>query len=447
LSPARPPLSGAPAAPVIPEGRSRSRRWAGARPTRRSALLFALLAALTIALPIGGVAAVLIACGLAGCIFVDFVVAARVGPRAERSAVPTLALRVAVPYALEAESNAGHLARLRQPVPPELGVDPDEVATAELRGSLTGRHRGKHRLPPAVVRVAGPLGLASCDHEVAGSQPVTVMPDLPKARRMAEARRRGRSSEEGRARARLGLGTEFESVRDYTPDDDIRHVNWVASSRTGRVMSNQFRVDENREVLCVVDTGRLMASPVGSLTRLDVALDAVAVLAVAAEDGGDRVGGIAFDSHVSRQLAPRRRGADPLVRAFFDLEPKEVESDYERAFVAVGRHRRALVVLFTDLVDAAASRSLLDACPMLTRRHAVLVASCRDPDLTAAVRDEPHGVTDVVRAAVATELLRAHAQVVARLRSMSVEVVSAPAPQLGAACARAYLRLKWQARL
>ncbi|HMK63422.1 MAG TPA: DUF58 domain-containing protein, partial [Acidimicrobiales bacterium] len=300
---------------------------------------------------------------------------------------------------------------------------------------------------PGVVRVDGPLGLASCDHAFGDGVEVTVMPDLPKARRLADARRRGRTGEAGRVRTHLGMGTEFESIRDYTPDDDIRHVNWVATGRAGRPMANQFRLDENREVLCVVDTGRLMALPVGDLTRLDVALDAMTVLAVAAEDSGDRVGGMAFDSRVSRQLAPRRRGAEALVRGFFDLEPSEVESDYERAFTAVGRHRRAMVALFTDIVDAAASRSLLDASPVLARHHTVLVASCRDPDLTAAVRSRPEQVKDVVRAAVALELLRAHDESVARLRAMGVTVVSAPAPQLGPACARAYLRLKQRARL
>src|SRR5579862_5154524 len=115
-----------------------------------------------------------------------------------------------------------------------------------------------------------------------------------------------------------------------------------------------------------------MASPVGGMTRLDVALDAMTALAVAAEETGDRVGALAFDAAVTRRFAPRRRGAEPLVRALFDLEPREVESDYERAFIAIGQHKRALVALFTDLVDESASRSLLDACPMLARHHAVL---------------------------------------------------------------------------
>jgi uncharacterized protein (DUF58 family) len=276
---------------------------------------------------------------------------------------------------------------------------------------------------------------------------VTVFPDLPKARRLAAARRQGRSTDEGRIRSRLGIGTELESIRDYSPDDDVRQINWVASARTGRPMSNQYRVEENRDLVCVVDTGRLMASPVGQLTRLDVALDAVATLAVAAEDAGDRVGALSFAAAVSRQLSPRRRGAESVVRTLFDLEPTEVESDYDRAFIALGRHKRALIALFTDLVDESASRSLLAACPVLARHHAVLIASCRDPDLAAAVADPPGDVRDVLRSAVALDLLESRQRASSLLRSMGATVVEATADKLGPACVHAYLMLKQRARV
>ena len=56
-------------------------------------------------------------------------------------------------------------------------------------------------------------------------------------------------------RGPLGLGTEFESVRDYLPDDDIRQLNWrAASERTGRPMSNQYRIEHDRDVVVLLVT-------------------------------------------------------------------------------------------------------------------------------------------------------------------------------------------------
>jgi uncharacterized protein (DUF58 family) len=407
----------------------------------------AVIAVATVALPIGVLLPVLAAVALVGVVLVDIVVASRFRPQATRTTVPTMALQVAVPLAVAAPVAAARSTRLRQPVPAELALEPNTVVGDELSGALTGRHRGVHVLPPAVVRTTGPIGVGSCDHEVGGEQTVTVFPDLPKARRLAAARRQGRASDEGRIRSRLGIGTELESIRDYSPDDDVRQINWVASARVGRPMSNQYRVEENRDLVCAIDAGRLMASPIGEVTRLDVALDALTTLAVAAEEAGDRVGALAFAAAVTRQLAPRRRGADAIVRTLFDLEPVEVESDYERAFIALGRQKRALIALFTDLVDESASRSLLAACPVLLRHHAVLIATCRDPDLTAAVAARPHEIRDVLRSAVALDILDDRRRAASLLRSMGATVVEAPPDKLGAACVHAYLVLKQRARL
>ena len=78
---------------------------------------------------------------------------------------------------------------------------------------------------------------------------------------VARLRRTWPATPDGLARGPLGLGTDFESVRDYTPDDDIRQLNWRATARVGRPMSNQYRLERDRDVVCLVDCGRLMAAP------------------------------------------------------------------------------------------------------------------------------------------------------------------------------------------
>ena len=92
-----------------------------------------------------------------------------------------------------------------------------------------------------------------------------VYPDVSAARRLVIALRRGRFREPGlRTRGPLGLGTDFESIRDYLPDDDVRQINWIATSRVGRPMSNEYRIEQDRDVVCLLDAGRLMAAPLGN---------------------------------------------------------------------------------------------------------------------------------------------------------------------------------------
>lgn len=336
--------------------------------------------------------------------------------------------------------------RVRQPQTADMRFDPSE-ADGGLAGTVLATHRGRHEVGAVVTRSTGPLGLAHWVHRHGGPTVIDVHADLPGARRLATAVRQGSFRDPGLRRGPLGLGTDFESIRDYTPDDDIRRMNWLASERAGRPMVNQYREDTERDLWCLVDTGRLLSAPVGDRTRLDAALDALAAVAAVADVVGDRVGAVVFDREVHRVVRPRRASAGGLVRLLEDLQPVVVDSDYDAAFGRVASAKRSLVVVFTDLLDAAAAGPLLEAVPVLVRRHAVVIAGATDPDLVAAVTTDPTSRRDLHVAAVATELLDERDIVRARLTVAGALVVDAPVDRLPSACVAAYLRLKATARL
>jgi uncharacterized protein (DUF58 family) len=419
-------------------------------PTPRAALALALVAVSLLVVPVP--VAVLLAVALVAATAVD-VWWVRRPPEVARHAPSLLARGVRSPFRLVPAEPVR--IRVRQPLPPDLELEPAQ-ADGVLDGQLLAWRRGRHTLPPPVARRTGPLGLSAWTHRVGDAADVLVYPDLPAARRLASAVRAGKFPDEGlRRRGPLGLGTEFESVRDYSPDDDIRQVNWRATARLGRPMSNQYRLERDRDVVCVVDCGRLMAAPflAGSVgggrdrTRLDAALDAAVAVAAVADVLGDRCGAIAFAGEVLRSLPPRRAGARDVVSALFDLEPVPVESDYELAFAQIRGVKRAFVLVLTDLLEESAAQPLVEALPVLARRHAVGVAGSADPDLDAAVRSQPHVPGDVYRAAVALEVLAARARAAARLQHAGATVVEAPPAILAATCVRTYLRAKSLARL
>ena len=415
-------------------------------PTPRAAAALAAIALLAIVL--GPVVAALSACALAGAVLAD-ALAARRAPGATRRAPAIVARGVPAGLAVELpERAAERRVRVRQATAPAIEVAPQE-ADGGLQAQLVARRRGRWTLPPAAVRVAGPLGLATWDHGAGREEELLVYPDLPAARRLALAVRQGVFRETGRrSRGPLGLGTEFESIRDYLPDDDIRQVNWPATSRLGRPMSNQYRIEQDRDVICVLDCGRLMAAPLsGGATRLDAAIDAATAVGLVADELGDRCGTVAFDAAVHRRLAPRRRGGDALVRAVYDLQPSPVDSDYELAFRHVASSKRALVIVFTDLIEEVAARSLVSAVPVLARRHEVVVAGVVDPDLDAVLGAQPAGELDVYRSAAALDVLAARERAAAQVRGAGARVLETAPGDLARACVGAYLSAKRRARL
>ena len=261
--------------------------------------------------------------------------------------------------------------------------------------------------------------------------------------------RTGRFRDEGtRSRGPLGLGTDFESIRDYSPDDDVRQLNWRATERLGRPMSNIYRVERDRDVVCVVDCGRLMAAPLGDRTRLDAAVDA----AVASRRSRTRSATARARSpsiaRCCRSLSPRRAGASAVVQALFDLEPRPVDSDYELAFRHVGESKRAFVLVLTDLLDETAARPLAAALPLLARRHALAVASATDVDLEQlADRRAASGSGGLPRRRRRRRARGARARGRALAARRRARDRGARAARCPAACVSAYLRAKARARL
>ncbi|HEV2998582.1 MAG TPA: DUF58 domain-containing protein [Solirubrobacteraceae bacterium] len=433
--------------------------------TTRCAGLVAILALSALVLPAG------VVLGLVAVVLVATVIdglSVREAPPVRRELAEVLSRGAPTPLAVSAGGRDARRMLLRQPATPALEIRPGAPAAdgRELRGEVLALRRGRHTLPGVASASLGPLGLARRRHPSTAPAEVQVYPDLLTARRLVLRLRQGRAAPDGRLRrGPLGLGTDFESIREYSPDDDIRQVNWRASARLGRPMSNQYRVEQDRDVLLLVDTGRLMAAPIGGGTLLDCALDAAVAVALAVDELGDRCGAIAFDGSIRRALDPRRLGGRRTIEALFDLEARLEDSDYERAFLHVGHSRRALILIFTDLVEETAARPLALAAPMLTRRHAVSVASAIDPDLqrlarglareggegpdipptpaAAGTRDTP----TLYRALAARSVLEARAGAVAQIAGAGAEVVEAPPGLLPERCVQAYLRAKARARV
>ncbi len=408
-------------------------------PTPRAAAALAALGLAALVLP--PALSVALALALAAAVAAD-AWSVRRAPSLDRSCPPTISRGASVPLRVRA-AEVGHTVALRQPPGPFLRVERGE-GSGLLDAFLVGTRRGRYVLPGVASASLGPLGLARVHHRSGPDTEIRVVTDVAGARRLILRLRRTRAgAASGRALGPLGLGTAFESVRDYTTTDDIRQINWRASARLGRPMSNQYRIEQDREVMCVVDCGRLMSAPLGERTLLDIALDSVTAVALAADEFGDRFGTIVFDDAVRRMLPARHRGGAVAIDAIFDLQPRLVDSDFESAFVRVSHSHRSLVFVFTDLLDQTAARSLLSGVSMLARRHAIYVVTAADPSLAAfaAATERP------AAALAALDVLAVRRQAALTLKRLGAQVLEAQPEQLAAHCLDAYLSAKLRGRL
>jgi len=340
-------------------------------------------------------------------------------------------------------------------------------ASGVATSALSPTRRGRFVLSGLVVRTTGPLGLM---HRQARRVVPGVLRVHPPFKSKAEAElkiRHARMLEVGLRSARgAGGGTEFESLREYGPDDEFRRIDWAASARSGRTIVRTYRPEQNQTVIVMLDNGRLGAARVDDVPRLEHHMDAAIMLTAVASRLGDKVGLVTFDQQVRSVLAPARRTDQVMAatEAMYDLEPVLAESDYRGAveFVLARIRRRSLLLLLTDLQPEVWDQSLFPVMPMLVRRHLVVVGSVRDPmvaswatsvvqparGLVAAGSVGGSGDEDgPYRSVAAIRDIEDRARIERRLRSMGVTVVDAVPGRLAGALTDTYLHVKSTGRL
>ena len=325
-------------------------------------------------------------------------------------------------------------------------------ASVERTTSFCPSRRGRFEPTQVVVRVEGPLGLASRQRTRDLPGRLRVYPSF-RSRDEAELRiNRARILEVGlRSAQGLGGGTEFDQLREYSVDDEFRRIDWAATARVGKAIVRTYRAERNQTVISLLDNGRTMAGLVDDVPRVEHAMDAVMMLTAVATRLGDRAGLVAFDREI-RALVPPSHLRDQLGRvteAMYRLEPALAESDYRGAFATTLARfrRRALLVVFTDLVEQAVGETLLPALPLISRQHIVVVASVQDPDVVRWSRSTPTDGSETYRRAAALATLDDRRRAVARLRGLGATVVDAPPGQLAPRLADAYLKVKATGRL
>jgi uncharacterized protein (DUF58 family) len=318
------------------------------------------------------------------------------------------------------------------------------------RARIRPRRRGVIRVGPGAARVLGPRGLGWRRVEIGPALETRVDPPVDALRRLSLDANRSRW-QGGRTGRLRGVGSEFESLRDYRADDDSRWIDWKATARRKKLTSREYQVDEHQSVVFLVDTGRLMAAEDGERSKLDHALGAALAIGHAAMTRGDNLGVLAFDRVVRGELSPGRgRGqAVRLHETLARLEPALVEPDYAGAFVRLRRtvRKRSLVLVFTDLVDETVSAELIGAVVAAQRRHLVIVVTLSDRELVEQLARQPAGAPDAYRSAVAADALLLRDAAVRRLRGSGALVVDTPADRLAAAAVETYLRVRMENRV
>jgi len=243
-----------------------------------------------------------------------------------------------------------------------------------------------------------------------------------------------------------GVSMEFDSMREYSVGDEPSRIDWKTTSRKAKLISREYRKEENQYIFIAIDHGRTMASRLDELTKTDIAINAGSLLSYVAASFSDRISVATFTDDITGYIpfGKGRHQAKAVMNLLYPIEPRIVESDYVKAcsFINSRTSRRTLVILFTDILDPDSSSRLIKSISSLTRRHRVLVVALGDYELENITVDFPHNEQELYEQLVASLLLKDRNEALAAIRSLNALTLDARAKDLSIKVIERYMMMK-----
>lgn len=321
------------------------------------------------------------------------------------------------------------------------------LGRATFTRQLTPGRRGAFRLERVYVRFFSPLRLWQRHIQLECENELNVYPDMKQLSDYALLARTNRLSLIGvRRTRRIGQDSDFERLRDYSRDDNFRHIDWRSTAKRNKLTVRQFQSDQSQRVIFLLDCGRMMTNTRDGYSLLDHALNSALMMAYVALHQGDAVGMLCFSDTVHAYIPPRggKSQMNRLIHAGFDQFPRMVESRYDQAFLYLSNHckRRSLVVLATNVIDEVNATAVTDYLGNLSGQHLPMGVILRDRTLFEAADSPDGGDMNLYKAAAAADILCWRDQVLKDLEHRGVLLVDTFPDELTAPLVNSYLDVK-----
>ena len=184
-----------------------------------------------------------------------------------------------------------------------------------------------------------------------------------------------------------GQGVEFDEVRPYVPGDDVRTIDWNVTAKTGLPYIKRFSEERELTILFMVDVSGSQGYGSVRRSKMELAAEVTALLALTAIRNQDKIGLILFSDEIVKYIPPRK-GRDSVMRLVREVLAAEDSAtggtDIAAAlkFLNGVQKRRAVVFLVSDFL-------LSSVKPQTSSFEQLLRATARHHDMVCVPVSDP----------------------------------------------------------
>jgi len=179
-----------------------------------------------------------------------------------------------------------------------------------------------------------------------------------------------------------GPGTEYADLREYIEGDDLRFIDWNASSRVPfKLIVRDYEQERNTNIIMMMDTSHsmLLGEPI---PRIKMAVESIATLAYTVMNNRDKVGWASFSDKIHNYIQPRG-GKTHLYHVFNEMlkiAPFGTTNIGETVReIALLQKRRSIIIILTDLHGDL--EGALDGFKVAkAKRHELKLIHIHDPE-------------------------------------------------------------------
>ena len=176
-----------------------------------------------------------------------------------------------------------------------------------------------------------------------------------------------------------GRGMEFEDARVYIPGDDVRHIDWNLTARSGVPHIKNFREERELTINLLIDVSASEIFGTKKRTKNEMAAEVAAILAHTAMRKNDKVGAILFSDQIEYYIPPKKGRSHiwRVIRAILAHQPKSKGTNITQAldFLNKVMHRKSVVFFISDFLDSQFDKALATS----KKRHDIIAVTLHDP--------------------------------------------------------------------
>lgn len=307
--------------------------------------------------------------------------------------------------------------------------------------------RGEYHFGDIHVYVQSPIRLISRRYTFEQAKMLPVYPSFIQLKKYELMAVSNRLTDTGiKKLRRLGHSMEFEQIKNYTPGDDYRSLNWKATARKGDLMVNSFADEKAQHVYSIIDKSRAMKMPFGGLSLLDYAINASLALATVTLLKEDKAGLITISEKIGSVVQADRKAMQlrRIMEVLYREKSRYLEVDMEALYINVRTaiKQRSLIIFYTNFESVSAMNRQLPFLKRIAKFHLLIIVFFENAGLKQLNDTPAANVEGIYIQTIASQFAYEKRQIVKELNRHGIQSILTSPENLTVNTINRYLEIK-----